>query len=59
MPTPYAVVRYYKTKKTKTVLHENVAGIERARELAAEYPTKRVRKNEFNSFVGFTKMANL
>lgn len=59
MKEMYAVIRYFKTKKTKQVLKDNLT-IDQARKMCEEYPTrKKKRTGEFSSFVGFTKMSNL
>lgn len=54
----YAAVRYYKTQKRKDVLKNNLT-LEEAQKFCEESPTRKKRNGDFNSFVGFTKMANL
>ena len=57
MEPRYAAVRYFRKKSERKVLKNNLT-IEQARAFCADSPTKRV-KGVFNSFVGFTHMANL
>ena len=57
MEPRYAAVRYYRHKNKHKVLKNNLT-IEQARAFCEDSPTQKV-KGLFNSFVGFTHMANL